>query len=365
MVGGIALGAALLSAPMQPRPVDLRWDAPVQCPGAETIASEIEALLTAVGSAEAGPDPDGAPVQAQGTVEAQGEQTWVIELSLQIDGEATQRRIEGRSCRELTSAAAFIIAMAIDPRVATVPIPNSASPGPSEEPTDGPPPVDAKVDAKDNPGTAPDPVDDPAKTPADPDPPSPAFASPPPSEPPAPPSRDPPRRLGGALGLLVGLGIGPTPGLAAVLGIIGGVHGPGWRVDAWGQYWTPSDATSTTNTAIGVRVQAFALGLRGCWAPTLGTRIALPLCAGLGAGGLHGRGIGNLRLSRNATVPWVHGLGGAGLLVRLGSRIALGARVDGHATIASGAFRTEPSGRIAQPRAGGVTATTRFEFRLP
>ena len=139
--------------------------------------------------------------------------------------------------------------------------------------------------------------------------------------------------------------------------------GARWRAELFGHYWTPSSATSDANAAVGVRVQGWELGARGCGV-LAASIVEVPLCAGLAAGGLHGEGEGELRVERAAS-PWVRALVGPALRVRVLDRLWLGGRVEGFALLAAGHFTTEPSGEVYRPRAGGLTATLDVEIRLP
>ena len=86
--------------------------------------------------------------------------------------------------------------------------------------------------------------------------------------------------------------------MSAVLGLHVGVLGRRpWRIDLYGEYWTPSSTASPGNADVGVTVQGGSAGLRGCGIPRWG-RLELPLCGGLGAGALRGRGTGDLQIRR-------------------------------------------------------------------
>lgn len=298
--------------------------------------------------------------------------TWTLAIDLKIDGERTRRELEGSSCPALTSAAAFIIATAIDPRVATIP-PPIAEPPPDPEPplpsgAESEPAADAggpSMPPPQDPGRLPptptedeDEDEDGPKTPR----PRPATDTPPP---PTRPRDEPPKRrprLG--LGAQAGVGFGPTPRVGAVLGLAVAAVGPRWRVELGGEYWTPSTANSAANADVGVMVQAWDVVVRGCGVPRVG-RVSLPLCGGLGAGALRGRGTGDLAVRRATSAGWIRALLGPGVLVEVAPRVAVGLRVDGFLTLANGAFRTEPSGRAYEPRLGGISGVAHLEFRLP
>lgn len=379
----VGLGLALSLAPEQPRRVTLDWRAPAVCPGPAAVRAEIDELLAGAGDSPAGAE----TVRASGRVFARNQATWAIAIELTIDGERSRREIEGASCQALTSAAAFIIATAVDPRVATRPPPavppstDTVDPPVAADPeppgTDPEPPSAGQEPslASDRPGDADDPGSDastrvPAPVEAagdraDPTPtPGPSTPAPGPEAPPTTPDDARPRRPRLALGTMAGVGFGPTPRVAAVLGLGVAAVGRAWRVALHGEYWTPSTATSSVNPAVGVQVQAWDLVVRGCGVLRRG-RVEVPLCGGLGAGALRGRGTGDLATRRAASAGWIRVLGGPGVLFAVTPRVAVGARVDGSLTLAGGAFRTEPSGRAYEPRLGAVSGGALLEFRLP
>ncbi len=344
----------VLAGAPEPARIHLDWDAPPPCPGVSVVHAEVDAMLT-----EAGHTSD-ATVEVWGRAAENSDGLWTISLGLTIEGDRSERTIEGASCPELSSVAAFIIATAIDPRVATLP----PRPVPDGDETDET--IDAPDPEVPSPGAVvePEPAD-----PVEPEPLEPEAAQPEPvdpnpveSEPDPHPVDELPPRIRLAVGAHGGVGFGPLPRLGGVVGASFGVLGSVWRAELFGEYWTPSEATSPQNDAVGARVQGWDIGARGCWVPAVG-RVEFPLCGGLAAGLLHGVGTGDLQITR-ATAAWVRAMAGPGVLVRLGDRLALGARVDGYGTLATGAFRTQPSGVVHQPRLGGLTATVGIEFRL-
>jgi hypothetical protein len=93
-----------------PPPVALTWDAPAGCPSGAEVAGEVERTL-----AKSGTPPS--PLTVAAHVEGGGGQTWQGRLVLEEHGTRTARHFEAESCRALASAAAVIIAVALDEAV--------------------------------------------------------------------------------------------------------------------------------------------------------------------------------------------------------------------------------------------------------
>lgn len=340
-----------LLAPGQPSRVELDWQAPDACPSADTVHAEIDSLLR-----DAGTDDTGS-ARAKGRVVVDDTGQWRVSIALELDDLRTERTIEGASCEELSSAAAFIIATAIDPRVATLPPPDAAEqpavPSPPDEPEPEPKP-EPEPEPQPNPSSRSDATGsrDDTKPAASPQPPDVARS---------PASSQTRVRL--APGIRGGLGFGPNPRVGGVVGLSFAVFSRGWRAEALGTYWTPSSRLSSANVDVGVRVQSWDVAARGCWVPAV-SRVEFPLCAGLGLGAKHGAGTGDLANSRKTATPWIRLLAGPGVLVRLGQRFAAGLDVSGYVTLADSAFRTNPSGVVHDRRAGGFSAAARVELRL-
>ncbi|MBX7081974.1 MAG: hypothetical protein K1X88_22400 [Nannocystaceae bacterium] len=114
--------------PPPPRPADyaLRWEAPPECPSAETIAARVQALAR---------DPTGgsgtAFVQAQVEATAAG---YRLVLATEFLGNVETRVLEAEQCDALADATALVIAVTLQPALATVPPVRDAEPEPPPEP---------------------------------------------------------------------------------------------------------------------------------------------------------------------------------------------------------------------------------------
>lgn len=356
---------AAAAAAGEPSGLELRWEAPPQCPDRAQLLAAIDATLGEVAEGER------RPLRARGRVRTDPRAGFVVQLELD-DGRASTRELRGPSCEELTDAAALVIAMTIDPRLLETLHDPPAVPEPEvpEAATSGPmlsEPGEAGAPAKGRDGepseaspaeerTARAPADSPA---AD----SPAAARPPPTSA-APPARErSPASLHGLGRAQAGVGGGPLPGAAAVLGLAAGLGGRGWRVELSASYWTPRTRASAANLAVGVRAQLWTLGAHGCGEPRWRT-LSFPLCAGVLAGAVHARGVGELE-PRSVASRWVALALEPGLVWWARPRLGLALRAEGHAALARPALRSEPSGTVFTSGLVGGSLRAGLELRMP
>ena len=129
------LGFAPAIARAQPTnavPVDLSWDAPSECPGHDAVIGEIARIL---GSSR-GPRPH---VSAQAAVSRAGG-AWHAELDVATPDSQSHRSFDADTCDVLVSAAALIVAVAVDARLALGASPPPLTPPPAAPPPPTPPP---------------------------------------------------------------------------------------------------------------------------------------------------------------------------------------------------------------------------------
>jgi hypothetical protein len=88
-------------------PLVLTWEAPAGCPTVDEVAGEVERTLAKSGT-------PAAPFTAAAYVVGGPGQTWEGRLVLNLHGAETERRFAAESCEALASAAALIIAVALD-----------------------------------------------------------------------------------------------------------------------------------------------------------------------------------------------------------------------------------------------------------
>jgi hypothetical protein len=120
--------------------------------------------------------------------------------------------------------------------------------------------------------------------------------------------------LGFSVGVLGGIDAFAMPGVAGQIRVLVGVKGRRWRSDVWGDYRFATDKESSVDPDAGGRFSRWAVGARGCGLPVDRPALQLPLCAGIEAGQIVGRGIGpNLNPRFTPRLPWVALTAAAGL----------------------------------------------------
>ena len=206
---------------------------------------------------------------------------WQLGLTFDIDGGASaSRSLEGRSCSEVTDAAAWVVAIAIDPSVAERMLSDDAEP-------------DSELDAEPE-----------AQAPEDlvSEPPEPAETSPsdvvPETAPVEPITTS--TRTTSRLRVFVGAELGPDGGALPSVGALVrgrvGLGGPAWRVDLTGAVRTPTRRNMDQPEFVGARFDLWLVGLHagpvlGAWSIGVGT-LELPLWLGFEVGQVTARAFG-------------------------------------------------------------------------
>jgi len=348
----LGLRATAPEPPSTTTRLQLRWEAPPECPDRAQLLAAIDTTLGDVIEGEGRP-----PLRVRGHVRTDPTAGFVLRLVLD-DGHAGTRELRGTSCKELTEAAALVIAMTIDPRLLETlqDPPEVPEPTPAEVPAEVPAEPgssDAETSAERSPSDAV--IETRSERP-------PADA---PAE--APPTPDTTRRSSEPLRFLgrvqAGVGGGPLPGAAAVLGLAAGLGGRGWRAELSASYWTPRTRTSSVNPAVGVRAQLWTVGVLGCGEPRWRT-LSFPLCTGLVAGAVHASGEG-LPVPRTVASRWVAIALEPGLVWWARPRLGVAVRAEGHAVLARPTLHSEPSGTVFTSAPVGGALRAGLELRMP
>jgi hypothetical protein len=137
-LGGRATAAEPEAAPAPPAPVaapsgphapelGLAWQAPEGCPTALDVETQFVRLL---GGATR--TPSGKHIEASALVRSSSPDHWSLELATTLDGAPGRRNLTGDSCGSVSSAAALILALMIDPaaaeRALLAPTPRASEP---------------------------------------------------------------------------------------------------------------------------------------------------------------------------------------------------------------------------------------------
>lgn len=100
------LPARALAAPVEPRAIDLRWEAPDGCPPIDEVRSEIARLLGASEQRQ--------PIEVEIAVAREGDARLRLDLRIRAPSPG-ERVLRGDDCASMSRAAALIVAMSIDP----------------------------------------------------------------------------------------------------------------------------------------------------------------------------------------------------------------------------------------------------------
>ena len=274
------------------------WQAPAQCPDAAQVTAMTTDLLRAQAGERVQLAVHATVIHVAGRFE--------LALELRSPYGQQQRALAADDCLLLARAVALLVAVHLDPlAVSRTLAPASASPPPGLV---VPPP-----------------------------PPPPAIAAPPEilAVSPVVVDANPRSRLsartgerpiaastserGGHLRLEGGLGYGVAPAVVGELGLLGGVRGPGWRVEA-GLTTAPGREVLTADGALGGRMHRVNGVLRGCavWrVPANRDALTVLACLGGEVGALGAVGTRGVRSPRPGWSPWAAVQVGPAVRVRL------------------------------------------------
>jgi hypothetical protein len=284
---GLWLVAVAPAHAQQPLPLELHWQAPVECPSAGEVRGELERI------ARVRPGFTLTALSAQAEVEHRGG-GYALRLRTEHDGLAGERRLQAADCRALVRTLTLILALAFGTGVEVAAVTDDAA-AKDASPTAGaaraPP---AEQPAREAPSTETRAVE-PAPRPAG----SAARAD-----------------TGSAPRLLLLLGGGAQLGLqpsatafaaaGAELELAGGTFSVGARARAW-----PSVSQSLPQN-VSARFHGLAGVLQGCTHLPLAAELALGLCGGGATAALRGRSSG-ASVSGSAVAPWYALLGATSL----------------------------------------------------
>ncbi len=275
-------GPPIVPLPPDPDALELHWEAPSPCPGADELEARIEALLHGQRGGEG-------VLRIDGVVVASAE-GFTLELASTFRGETERRSLAADACTELADATALLIAVALEPGARL----DTSGMGMGEAPPVAPATTIAV------PTTTTRAVEAPAEL-------GPPF---PPTDAPLPSQVGRPRRrlealaLRFAAGLELGAMAAPTAALQAAVALLW----PRARAELHGVWLSPRTRTEDGH---GGTYQLGAIGARGCGRLFVGA-VELPLCAGLEGGIIRARTRG---LARETIVlgPWVGALASIGV----------------------------------------------------
>jgi len=273
--------------------LDLQWTTLPECPDQGKVFADVERLshrhIEKVGHPQLG---------VSGVVDVR-DGTWVVELQVSEDGASPHaRKVEGKSCREVSDAAAVVIALALD--------------APPEHP-------------------ATDVIPPPPKPPAPP--------APPPQRPklptPPPPTK---HRVGFRLALLAGVDAVALPGFAFGGGLSAALTYVSNRFEARGLFFAPRDEQVSAKS--GASVALYTGALRYCRVLVDQSAFDIATCGGFEGGALDGHGFGFVK-NGSGLGRWLApelSIGGAGHPAK---GLAIGLELEGLVPIVRDNFRVD------------------------
>lgn len=297
--------------------VRIDWRVPQGCPSRADLEDKVAHYM-----GEPSIPPLVRPVQARGSVERHSG-GWTLTLVLDEGGQVGRRVFEAPDCPALTDAAAVVIAVSLDPnriaeRLERV---EGAEPGPEPSPDPRPPPT--------------------------------AIV-----EPSATPSLSP--ALEHRLQISAGVEYGLLPSVGAALLVGYAATGRLWRLEAGVLYLPPRSVNYGDGE--GGRLQLAAGELRGCVNPTA-SRVEFPICGGVAAGPMFGRGEGVEQRER-PVAAWVGATVGPGVLWRIHRVVALRIGSDAVFSLVRPGFRVDGRDTLFRVPPLAVRGLVGLEFRF-
>jgi hypothetical protein len=283
-------------------------------------------------------------LRVHATIEMRDSEFTVALVLTNPDGES-ERSFSANDCAKLTDAIVLVVGVTVE-ELATI---RAITPEPIPEPE--PPPAPK---SEPEPEPEPEPESEPAPEP-----------EPEPVEVMEIATSEPvPRRLRTRVGLRAfgGGGYGPTRGGHGNVGGALALFGDRWRWELSASWSTPRIVRAESD--LRGSFQAWSIGTRGCFVPIAANVLELPLCAGLEAGEVAGRGLAPLPVTRSAGIPWVAPNLAQGLWWAPIERLAIGIELELLVALTRGRFVVSDI-EVERIAAIGVRGLAGIEVRLP
>ena len=240
----------------------LEWSAPPECPDQRRVDARLEQLI---------PGERAQSLHASAEVSATAD-GWRLQVELVSDTGSSVRELEAQSCAVLLEAAVFIVAVAIDPAVASMAMNDDAVPASDAEPA----PESTLVPAVQ---TEPEPDAEPEPRPER------TIALAPPPERPTPASR---RRIGGALRAALAVGTALVSRFDLAPSLTGALRGRYWRAELGLRYIAGRAQPIEGQAGAQLALDAAGVDVRGCGVAPAGP-VEIPVCAGIDLAAVRGR----------------------------------------------------------------------------
>jgi hypothetical protein len=325
--------------PSEPVELVLDWQAVEGCPARPALLDDLRAMLPDLPVDV--PSSGTAALRVSARVEPSGE-AWQVELELVTPAGAGTRRFSASTCDEAARATVLVVAVAIDPVAASTSLGVVSSTAPPVDSSSPP----AQPEPEPERGLVLEPSESRRGDASTPDVPR-ALR----------PARAP--RVG--LRLHGGASWGPTRAVHGALGGALALFDRRWRWELAAGWSTPRVQRFADGR--GASFDGWMISSRGCFVPAPG-RIELPICAGIEAGQVRGRGIAPTTQIETRRVPWVAPLLGAGLAWAPIERLAIGIELGLVVPLTRASFVIGEQELQRMPALGGRVLAG-LELRLP
>ncbi len=264
LLTGLHLASASASESVAPEPgIELRWEAPNECPDAASVSTSTERLL---GQPLHGPR--GNSVRAQGKVSKNGSGNWELQLRISVGDRVEEETLIAKKCRALADAMALKVALASDPLAVVESVQgDTLAPAAPALPAKAPPPPSSDRRTM---GA----IRDASKS----------------------------RRSSGSLRLTGGAGVGQLPGVSGGSALYGSLQLSSFRAELGAQFYRGGDVRYAQLPNVGAHLDLYSGTVRACLTPNAG-RWTFPICGGFELGVMRGEGFG-VTTTQTASSLW-------------------------------------------------------------
>lgn len=356
----LALASTPTSAQTDAPSIELAWNAPAACPTKERVLDDVARMV------QAPPGGGGArkPIVARVTIVEKaglgGAPTYQVDLVI----DAGTRRLEGDRCEALGQAAAFILALAIDPNAK--PLASSPPPPPAAASTAATPTRGGEGEREPGPTPAPPATPATAATPApttETPPTPPAVVTPAPASP-SFPSSERSSRVTVAAEAALDLNVLPKPALGPMLAVGVRFAPLPIRAEVFGAlFFEQTTALSIPGANIGAHVSGVIGGARVAFPFEVGSGVEVGPAAGVILHALQAKAFGATN-SADGSAQWLGVLVGGHLAWRLHPSFALRADLHADIALARPEFVIDDAGTVHRPPALSGCAAVGPELRF-
>jgi hypothetical protein len=306
-------GAAPAAPPAPSPSVDIRWEAPPECPAEDEVKLYTERLL-----GQPLQTPRAQQISARAKVRRNEAGKWELSLTLTSGDRTSEETMVAVRCRALADATSLKVALATDPIAVVDAIVVTPEPPRESGTTAAPREVTAVV----------------------------------------------PSEVGQRFALRAqgGADLATFRSVAPALALFFAFERPSWRAELGGEALWGTRVRYSDLTTIGASLQLFAGVARLCALPRMGT-ISFPICSGFEVGAMRAEGFG-LETSLAATSAWASFLVAPAVKVDTSQRVSLWVEAEGLAPVVRSAFTVRNLDNLYTAPPAGSRVWAGVELRL-